>query len=410
MKYFSERNPVVVGVVGVAVTAAVVLAALNYHRLPFISSTDEHSAYFAEAGGLGPGTAVQVAGLKAGRVDRVELDGARVLVTFDVDSDIPLGDRTEAAIKTKSFLGARILELTPRGDGQLSGPIPLERTTPPYQLPDALGDLGTTISGVDTDQLSRSLTALSTTFSDTPADLQLAMQGVARLSRTLADRDTQLRRLLTNADKATTVLSQRTDQIVKLLADSNTVLAALQSESQALDQISGRIAAVGRQLRDAIAENRQTLKPALDKVDDVLAILDAHKEKIAASIKKFNDYAMSLGESMAAGPFFKFYIANLLPGQFLQPFVDAAFSDLGLDPTVLLPSQLSDPQVGQPGTPALPVPYPRTGQGGEPHLTLPDAITGTPGDPRYPYREPLSAPPPGGPPPGPPADAVQVSP
>jgi phospholipid/cholesterol/gamma-HCH transport system substrate-binding protein len=87
----------------------------------------------------------------------------------------------------------------------------------------------------------------------------------------------------------------------------------------------------------------------------------------------------------------------------LQPFVDAAFSDLGLDPNTLLPSQRIDPQVGQPATPALPIPYPRTGQGGEPRLTLPDAITGKPGDPRYPYREPLPAPPPGGPPPGPPA-------
>ena len=89
---------------------------------------------------------------------------------------------------------------------------------------------------------------------------------------------------------------------------------------------------------------------------------------------------MSLGESVSSGPFFKHYIVNLLPGQFVQPFVDVAFSDLGLDPNVLLPSERTDPQIGQPGTPALPVPYPRTGQGGEPHLNLPDAITGNPGD------------------------------
>ena len=89
---------------------------------------------------------------------------------------------------------------------------------------------------------------------------------------------------------------------------------------------------------------------------------------------------MSLGESVSSGPFFKSYIVNLLPGQFMQPFIDAAFSDLGLDPDVLPPSQRTDPQTGQPGTPALPVPFPRTGQGGEPHLNLPDAITGNPGD------------------------------
>ena len=56
-----------------------------------------------------------------------------------------------------------------------------------------------------------------------------------------------------------------------------------------------------------------------------------------------NAYAMSLGESVSSGPFFKAYIANLLPGQFVQPFIDAAFSDLGLDPNVLLPSQRHRP-------------------------------------------------------------------
>ena len=108
------------------------------------------------------------------------------------------------------------------------------------------------------------------------------------------------------------------------------------------------------------------MRPALDKLNGVLAIVDNRKERLQTAVKLLNTYAMSLGESLSSGPFFKAYVANLLPGQFVQPFIDAAFSDLGLDPNVLLPSQLTDPQTGQPGTPALPVPYPRTGQGGEP--------------------------------------------
>jgi phospholipid/cholesterol/gamma-HCH transport system substrate-binding protein len=137
----------------------------------------------------------------------------------------------------------------------------------------------------------------------------------------------------------------------------------------------------------------------------VVTIIDNRKAQVQQSIKLLNVYVMSLGETVSSGPFFKAYVANLLPGQFIQPFVDAAFSDLGLDPNVLLPSQRTDPPTGQPGTPPLPMPYPRTGQGGPPNTTLPDAITGHPGDPRYPYRPPLPAPPPGGPPPGPPAEA-----
>jgi phospholipid/cholesterol/gamma-HCH transport system substrate-binding protein len=406
MKYFRERNPLVVGAIGVAVTAGVVLGALNYGKLPFFRSVKEYSAYFAEAGGLLPDAAVQVSGFKAGKVNSIALDGPRVLITFEVDKSIRLGNRTEASIKTKSLLGAKILEVTPRGDGTQSEPIPVDRTAAPYQLPDALGDLSSAISGLDTNQLSESLAVLADTFSETPPDLAIAMQGVARFSQTLNDRDAQLRNLLANANKATTVLSERSDQIVRLVGDTNALLIALQSQRDALDQISENISALSQQIKGFISENRQTLKPALDKLNGVLATLDSRKERVQLAIKRFNDYMLSLGESMSSGPFFKFYIANLLPGQFVQPFVDAAFSDLGLDPNVLLPSQLSDPQVGQPGTPALPVPYPRTGQGGEPRLNLPDAITGKPGDPRYPYREPLPAPPPGGPPPGPPAEPI----
>jgi phospholipid/cholesterol/gamma-HCH transport system substrate-binding protein len=333
------------------------------------------------------------------------LDGQRVLVKFKINRDVHLGDRTEAAVKAKSLLGAKILEVTPRGDGQLTDTIPLERTTPAYQLPDALGDLTSTVSGLNTTQLSDSLRVLAQTFQNTPGDLKAAVQGVARFSQTLDNRDAQLRALLASANKATTVLAQRTDQIASLIANTNELFVQLQTESAALDHIAGHISYLSQQLSAFVADNRAQMKGALDKLNGLLTVVDNRKERVQKAIKLLNTYVMSLGESVASGPFFKAYIANLLPGQFVQPFVDAAFSDLGLDPNVLLPSERVDPPTGQPATPALPVPYPRTGQGGAPNLTLPDAITGKPGDPRYPHREPPPAPPPGGPPPGPPATA-----
>lgn len=402
MRLFEERNPVAVGGIGLLLTTAVVIGAIEYDKMPFLHSTRTYSAYFAEAGGLTAGDVVQVSGFREGRVSSVDLDGPRVLVKFDIDGDAALGDRTEAAIKTKAVLGSKALELTSRGDGDLSNTIPIDRTTSPYQLPDALGDLANTISGLNTQQLSGSLKTLAETFSSTPPDLKKAIEGIARFSQTLNDRDGQLRNLLANANRVTAVLAQRSDQVVRLIADTNALLVQLLSQSRALGQISSSISAVSQQLSGFIQDNREVFKSALDKLNGVLTVVDNRKDRVQQAIKYLNSYAMSLGESVASGPFFKAYVANLLPGQFLQPFVDAAFSDLGLDPNTLLPSQRTDPQVGQPGTPPLPLPYPRTGQGGDPNLTLPDAITGNPGDPKYPYREPITAPPPGGPPPGPP--------
>jgi phospholipid/cholesterol/gamma-HCH transport system substrate-binding protein len=406
MKFFNRANSFGIGALGIGLTAVVALAALQYDKLPIFNRGNDVSAYFAEAGGISAGADVQASGFRVGKVSGVELDGPRVLVTFRLSPDVRLGDRTEAAIKTQTILGAKIVELTLRGDSIQDGPIPLERTRSPYELPTALGDLTTAISGLDTDQLSDSLQVLAQTFQDTPDDLRVAVDGVSRFAETLNKRDDQLRTLLGNANKATGVLAERSDQVVGLIADSNALLVALQAQSGALDHISNDISALAEQVKGFIAENRQTMKPALEKLNGVLAIVENRKADVQESIKRLNGYAMSLGESVSSGPFFKAYIANLLPGQFVQPFVDAAFSDLGLDPNVLLPSELTDPPVGQPASPALPVPYPRTGQGGEPRMTLPEAITGNPGDARYPYREPPPAPAPGGPPPGPPAPAA----
>ena len=403
MKPLTEYNPKIVGAVGCAATAAVVAAALSLNQLPFLNTDNKYSAYFAEAGGLTAGAPVQVAGFRVGDVTDVKLDGARVLVDFTVDRDIRLGERSEAAIKTETLLGARMLEVSSLGDGELSGPIPAARTSSPYELPTALGDLSKTVEGLNTNQLNEALLTLADTFKDTPADLRLAVDGLGRFSETLNKRDTELRRLLADSNKVTGVLRERSDQIVSLVGNTNDLMAQLSSESQTLAAISTDISALARQVSGLVADNKDSLKPALEKLNGVLKMLDDRKEDLAQSVRLVSKFGLSLSEAVSTGPFFRQYVANLVPGQFLQPFIDAAFSDLGLDPNVLLPSQLSDPQIGSPATPALPSPFPRTGQGGEPNLTVPDAITGVPGDPRYPYREPLPQPPPGGPPPGPPA-------
>jgi phospholipid/cholesterol/gamma-HCH transport system substrate-binding protein len=402
-KPLGERNRLAVGAVGSLLLIALVVAAFSYDKLPFIKGTSDYSAYFAEAGGIKTGSDVRVSGLGVGRVSEIHLEGTKVRVDFTVRDGVELGDRTEAAIKTETVLGTKVLELTPRGDGTLTGTIPIERTTSPYDLPTALGDLTTTISGLDTTQLSSALTTLSQTFQNTPPDLKIALEGVARFSDTLNTRDAKLRDLLANANKVTGVLAKRSDQIASLVVNTNALLGELLSQRNSVDALMGNLTAVSKQISGLVADNRTQLRPAVDKLNGVLAILDNRKTELQRTLFLLRRYAMSFGEVLGSGPFFKASLVNLLPGQFSQPFIDAAFSDLGLDPNVKLPSQLVDPPTGSPGTPPLPMPYPRTGQGGDPNVTLPDAITGNPDDPRYPYREPLPAPPPGGPPPGPPA-------
>ena len=210
---------------------------------------------------------------------------------------------------------------------------------------------------------------MADTFKDTPPDLKIALEGVARFSDTLNTRDAQLRNLLADANKVTAVLGKRSDQIASLVVNTNALLSEILSQRDSVDALMNNLTAVSQQISGLVDDNRTQLKPAVDKLNGVLGILDNRKQELQRTLYLLRRYAMSFGEVLGAGPFFKASLVNLAPGQFAQPFIDAAFSDLGLDPNVLLPSELVDPGVGQPGTPALPVPFPRTGQGGDPHLT-----------------------------------------
>ena len=193
-----ERNPVQIGVIGLVLAVATVGAALQYDQLQFINGGIRYSAYFQDAGGLVTGDDVTMAGVKVGKVSDVELDDQKVLVTFTVQDGVALGEQTAADIKTNTVLGRKSLAVRPEGSGLLrtDTPIPVERTNSPYSLNDALGDLGTTVSELDTEQINDSLNAISDTLADTPPELRTALDGMTRLSQSINSRDESLLQLL----------------------------------------------------------------------------------------------------------------------------------------------------------------------------------------------------------------------
>ena len=96
------RHPLLVGLIGAGLITLLAIGSLSYDKLPFFNQNKTYSAYFAEAGGLSAGAPVQVSGFRVGKITSVELDGPRVLVTFGVNRAVRLGERTEAAAKTKT--------------------------------------------------------------------------------------------------------------------------------------------------------------------------------------------------------------------------------------------------------------------------------------------------------------------
>lgn len=93
-------------------------------------------ADFESATGLGPGTPVEISGVRVGRVDTVQLTGARARVRLTIDSDIEIQEDAIASIHTKGLLGGPYLLISLGGSDKLIPPGGvLRETESPIDLP-----------------------------------------------------------------------------------------------------------------------------------------------------------------------------------------------------------------------------------------------------------------------------------
>jgi phospholipid/cholesterol/gamma-HCH transport system substrate-binding protein len=312
------RRPVPLAVGGLAVLAVVVLLAFNAPAL--LSTATTYRADFTEAAGLQAGDLVTIAGVEAGRVGAVRLDGDHVRVTFAVE-DAWVGDQTSASIQIRTLLGAKHLALDPQGSGPLdpATPIPLSRTASPLDVVAAFDGLSATVDQLDTKQLATSLETLAATFRDTPGEVRGALDGLSRLSTTVAGRDDEIRALLAGTHRLSGVLAARTDDVTTLLADGNRLLAELQRRQDAIARLLTGTRSLAQQLTGLVADNQAQLRPTLETLGRVVDVLQRNQDDLAATIKNEAVFIRLFTNAVGSGRWFDSYICGLLPTPTIGP-------------------------------------------------------------------------------------------
>jgi len=154
---------------------------------------------------------------------------------------------------------------------------------------------------------------------------------LTKFSDTIGKRDEQIKHLLAQANQVASVLGDRSEQINRLLVNAKTLLAAFNERGRAIDALLQNISAFSAQVQGFINDN-PNLNPVLEQLRAISDVLAARKDDLAQTLTYVSQFAASLGESVASGPYFKIVLSNLLPYWILQPFVDAAFKKRGIDP------------------------------------------------------------------------------
>ncbi|MEU9687886.1 MCE family protein [Amycolatopsis japonica] len=313
MRSFGAADPVKVALAGLTTMALGMAAALNADALPVIGGGTTYSAEFSDAGGLRADNDVRIAGVKVGKVSEIDLEGDRVLVSFRV-KDAWVGDATSASIQIKNVLGQKYLALDPRGEAILDpgDPIPLRRTTAPYDVLEAFRDLSKTVDAIDVGQLAKSFDTISATFADTPADVRSALDGITKLSGTIASRDRQLRTLVANTRQVSQTLVDRDTEAERLIQDGNALLRAISTRQQAIKDLLDGSKRLATALDGIIADNDGQLGPVLEQLDRLTSMLQRNQDSLAKGIAAFAPAIRVLTNVAGNGRWIDGYLCGLV--------------------------------------------------------------------------------------------------
>jgi phospholipid/cholesterol/gamma-HCH transport system substrate-binding protein len=316
---FRDRNQVVVGLVGTAIIAGLVAFAISFRTLPLFNPRSTYYADFANAAELASGDQVSIAGIAVGTVTGTEVRGAHARVAFTVKKGVSLGRATAAHIKIGSVLGQKYLDLQPAGGGRLpsGATIPESRTTTPYTLLGALGDLSQDVQQIDLGRLRASIAAVSAAL-DQPADVpRQLLDGLARLSTTLAERKQGLAALVDSSDQVAATLASRQSRLVALLGDGDLVLQMLEQRRDLIHQLLVDTTNLGDQINGLIATDGARLAPLLADLKTATDTLVANQGALAQTISTLAPFVRGVTNAGGSG----------------------TWTDL-ITPTVLLPDSL----------------------------------------------------------------------
>ncbi len=310
-KSFRDRDPLAMGVVGMAGVALLVFGAFS---LTLLQGGTVYHAAFTEAGGLKPGEDVRVAGVKVGKVKSVTLEGDHVRVTFTA-SHVRFGTLSRVSIKLATILGSHYLDVQPAGaHPQPPGEeIPTSRTAPAYEVVPALQDLSGQLQKIDVRRLAKAFDALSQTLSGSPDNVRRTLTGLQKISAAISFRDDSLSDLLTHSRRLTGLLADRSGDLATLVSDGDRLLQEINDRQQVIQSLLAGTLNLSTQITGMIQENRVNLHPALAHLHQVIGILRRNQGNLENAVRTLGPFVTVSADATAQGRWFDGYLQNLIP-------------------------------------------------------------------------------------------------
>jgi len=251
-----------------------------------------YSARLPDVYGLRKADDVRTAGVRVGRVEKIELVSKQTRVSFGGQSDQKLYSNTVATVTYQNIVGQRYLGL-PRGklgDTQVlagGSTIPVERTNPAFDPDKLLNGLEHLFSALDPAQADKLTKGVIQSLQGDKASVTSLVDQTSTLTKTFAGRDQVLGNVVTSLNTAIGNLVARNDNVDTVLAQTQRAVADLdRRRPELVDSVS------------SLAQGLQRPSVIANDIDHSLSELISRRPSVTALMVQIEPRMAFLGSNL----------------------------------------------------------------------------------------------------------------
>ncbi len=277
-----ERNQALIGLVVSLFIAVGTYFAISASSGAFRPGTPM-SAEFSDAAGLERDDFVLVAGVRAGRVADVSIDGDHVIVKFQLDApEIPADSSAE--IFLTGALGRRAIRINPGTSSTVfveGDVIPLERTSTPVDLPELGDETVELLAESNVRALDELLTALADITEGQNQNVADLFDGVQRLAAVVVDKREDIAVVLDRGLVVIDAIEDKDRELIAIIDNFGSTLDRLVDRRDDVTRLLRETAGASTTVADLVSDRRSQIDRVLAELATDLAIIDDHQVDLA---------------------------------------------------------------------------------------------------------------------------------
>ncbi len=246
---------------------------------------------FDNASGIVKDSAVMIAGVKIGTVDKIAVDFNRAKMTLRVNPAAQLRADATATIRSKGLLGEKFIEISPQSKDAplLADGAVIENTVTPMEIDQVIGEIGPLFTSMESD-----MEPIGKSLGKVASELAKAIE---ENEGELGPMITDLRQLLSAFNGAVEKNEQRLAPMLanmdRLLADSRYIVANRRND---ITQLITNLSVISQEISDNYLSLTDEMKKLVVNMSDAsesfpsaVKNLDAMSQKTAKTIDMLNN-------------------------------------------------------------------------------------------------------------------------